>query len=173
MRRWPVLCILFIATTTFILTGYARRQFPRPTGYVNDFAGVIDPNTKNQLMALCTELDSKTNAQISVVIVATLSGSSIENYALHLFNEWGIGHKEDNRGLLILLAMSERKYRIEVGRGFETLFPNERVAKIGAEMVPALKAKHYSQALLKCAKSLASVAAEEKHVQLNNLHVER
>ncbi|HKR82954.1 MAG TPA: TPM domain-containing protein [Terriglobales bacterium] len=158
-----------MATSVAIPAGEKRRTFPQPTGYVNDFATVIDATTKDQLGALCTELDRKTNAQIAVVTVRTLAGSSIEDYAFRLFNEWGIGHKEDNRGLLILLSMAEQKYRIEVGRGFETLFPNERVEKIGAQMVPDLKVEHYSQALLTCTRTLASVVAEEKHVQLRSL----
>jgi uncharacterized protein len=169
MRRWSALLVLFITATSILVGGGTKRNYPRPTGYVNDFATVIDPNTKDQLAALCTELERKTSAQIAVVTVQTLAGSSIENYALHLFNEWGIGHKADNRGLLILLSMAEHKYRIEVGRGFETLFPNERVAEIGAQMVPDLKVQHYSQALLNCTRALASVVAEEKHVQLRSL----
>lgn len=170
MRRWSALLLLFVATTTSILAGGGtKHDFPRPTGFVNDFAAVIDAKTKDRLAVLCTEVDRKTNAQIALVTVQTLAGSSIEDYALHLFNEWGIGHKEDNRGLLVLLSMEEHKSRIEVGRGFETLFPNERVAAIVAEMVPDLKVHHYSQALLTCTKTLASVVAQEKHVQLRSL----
>ena len=170
MRRWSALLLLFIATTTSILVGDGtKRNFARPTGFVNDFAAVIDAKTKDQLAALCAELDSKTNAQIAVVTVQTLDGSSIEEYSLHLFNEWGIGHKEDNRGLLVLLSMEEHKSRIEVGRGFEILFPNERAAAILAEMVPDLKAHHYGQALLSCTKTLASAIARERHVQLRSL----
>jgi len=169
MRRWSALLLFFIAIATSFAGSEMPHVFPRPTGYVNDFANVVDAPTKDQLSALCAEVDKKTKAQIAVVTVQTLAGSSIEDYALHLFNEWGIGHKEDNRGLLILLSLGERKYRIEVGRGFETLFPNDRVAKIGAEMVPDLKVQHYSQALLHCTRTLASIVAEEKKVRLHSL----
>ncbi len=168
MRRSSVLLLLLIATTVSLLGGGTKRDFPRPIGYVNDFANVVDVPSKDQLAALCAEVDKKTNAQIAVVTVQTLAGSPIEDYALHLFNEWGIGHK-DNRGLLILLSMAEQKYRIEVGRGFENLFPNDRVAKIGSQMVPDLKAQHYGPALLRCTRNLASIAAEEKHIQLQTL----
>ncbi len=169
MRRSFVFgLLLFVAAASAILCGETKRNFPRPTGYIDDFANVVDAGTKERLTALCTELDQKTNAQIAVVTVQTLGGSSIEDYALRLFNEWGIGHKEDNRGLLILLSLSERKYRIEVGRGFETLFPDERVATIGAEMIPDLKVQHYSQALLRCTQTLASIVAEERHTKLRS-----
>ena len=149
--------------------GRVKREFPKPIGYVNDFAKVVDVPTKDQLAAICAEVDKNANAQIAIVTIQTLAGSPIEDYALHLFNEWGIGHKEDNRGLLILLSMAEHKFRIEVGLGFEALFPNDRVAKIGAEMVPDLKVQHYGPALLHCTKTLAAIAADEKHVQLQSL----
>ena len=168
MRRCSVLVLVFLAAGTTILGGQTKREFPKPTGYVNDFANVVDVPTKNQLVAICAEVDKKTNAQITVVTVQTLAGSPIEDYALHLFNEWGIGHK-DNRGLLILLSTAEHKYRIEVGRGFENLLPNDRVAKIGSEMVPDLKVQHYGPALLGCTRTLAAIAAEEKRVQLQSL----
>jgi uncharacterized protein len=168
MLKFSVLLLLYVATATSVLSGTTKPEFPKPTGYVDDFANVVDANTKNELATLCTELDQKTNAQIAVVTVQTLGGSAIENYALRLFNEWGIGHKEDNRGLLILISIAEHKYRIEVGRGFEALFPDDRVAKIGAEMVPDLKLQHYGQALLRCTRALASIVAEEKRVRLHS-----
>jgi len=161
--------LLSVGVVAAVLAGDTKHNFPRPTGYVDDFAKVIDANSKELLTAICFELDQKANAQIAVVTVQTLEGSSIEDYALHLFNEWGIGHKDDNRGLLILISLSERKYRIEVGRGFEDLFPNQRVAKIGEAMVPDLKAQQYSQALLRCTKTLAFIVAEEKHIKLRSL----
>jgi uncharacterized protein len=134
MLKRSVLVLLYLAIATSILGGGTKREFPKPTGYVDDFANVLDANTRNELATLCSELDQKTNAQIAVVTVQTLQESPIEDYALRLFNEWGIGHKKDNRGLLILISLAEHKYRVEVGRGFETLFPNDRVAKIGAEI---------------------------------------
>lgn len=169
MRKCSLLVLGFLAAGTSILGGGTKREFPKPTGYVNDFANVVDVPTKNRLAAICAEVDKKTNAQIAVVTIQTLAGSPIEDYALHLFNEWGIGHKQDNRGLLILLSMAEHKYRIEVGRGFENLFPNDRVAKIGSEMVPDLKVQHYGPAVLRCTRTLAAIAAEEKRVQLQSL----
>jgi uncharacterized protein len=168
-RRFVFLTVLFVAAVSISLNGGPKLNVPRPTGYVDDFANVVDSATKARLTALCTELDRKTNTQIAVVTIRTLSGSSVENYALHLFNEWGIGHKEDNRGLLILVSPSDRKYRIEVGRGFETLFPKSRAATIGAQMIPDLKGEHYGQALLRCTQTLASIIAQQRHTKLRAL----
>lgn len=98
-------------------------DLPKSTGRVNDFAGVINPQAKKSLARLCLELDEKTHAQIAVVTIASTGHTPIADYAFALFNHWGIGHKGDNRGLLVLLAISDRHWRITTGRGFETLFP--------------------------------------------------
>jgi uncharacterized protein len=161
------LLIAFAATTA---VGSGTSDYPEPKGYVNDYGNGIDVDTRARLNALCAELDQTTHAQVAIVTIETLHGALLEHYATSLFNKWGIGHKDDNRGILVLLVLSDRKYRIEIGRGFEALFPDERVAKIGAEMVPDLKLRHYSQALLRCTRTLAMIVAQERGVTLHELN---
>jgi uncharacterized protein len=162
------LLITLIATWTAD-GGAAPLDYPEPKGYVNDFANVIDVQSRDRLNALCTELDENAHAQVAIVTIESLRGAPIESYATSLFNKWGIGHKDDNRGILILLALSDHKSRIEIGRGFEALFPNERVAKIAADMVPDLKQRHYSQALLRCTRTIATTVAQERGVKFREL----
>ena len=141
-------------------------HFPRPTGWVNDFANVIDGKTNRRLSNLCAEVDHKTNAQIAVVTIDSLEGTPVGDYARLLFNDWGIGHKEDNRGMLILLSVTDRTYFISVGRGFESLFPTDRVAAIGRRMIPDLKQQNYSQAVLHATREIADIIARERKVEL-------
>ncbi len=147
----------------------AQLERPKPKGWVNDFANVISSKAKKRLTALCVEVDEKTHAQIAVVTIDSTGSTSIDDYATSLFNRWGIGHKGENRGIMIILAISDRKYRIEVGRGFETLFPNERVVGIGAEMVPDLKQQHYSEALLHTTDEIAHIIAKDRGVTLSTV----
>src|SRR5258708_14722330 len=84
-----------------------------PAGYVSDLAGVIRPEAKERLEALCTEMEQKTGAQMGIVTVQSLEGESVENYAVDLFKQLGVGSKKDNRGVLLLVAPNDRKYRIE------------------------------------------------------------
>jgi uncharacterized protein len=163
---------LLIALTATLTAGggAATRNYPEPKeGYVNDFADVIDAQSRDRLNALCTELDQKTHAQVAIVTIESLRGSPLEHYATSLFNKWGIGHKDDNRGIPILLALSNHKSRIEIGCGFEALFPNERAAQIVADMVPDLNQRHYSQALLRSARTIATIVAQERGVRLREL----
>src|ERR1700704_5366109 len=83
-----------------------------PTGYVTDLAGSIAPDTKARLEALCTELQQKTGAQMAIVTVHSLEAQSVENYAVDLYKQLGVGGKQDNRGVLLLVSPDERKYRI-------------------------------------------------------------
>src|SRR4051812_19401484 len=87
----------------------------KPTNYVNDFAGVLDPQTQAQLNAMCREVEQKASAQMSVVTVRTLEDQPVEDFAVDLYKRWGIGKKGTDRGVLVLLATEDHKYRVEVG----------------------------------------------------------
>ena len=76
----------------------------KPTNYVNDFAGVLDPTTVAQLNSICQQIDEKAHAQIAVVTIKSLDGSDIESYAVALYKQWGIGSKATDHGVLILLG---------------------------------------------------------------------
>jgi uncharacterized protein len=163
---------LFIALYFSPAPTEAQVKFPQSKGYVNDFANVIDVDTKKRLDALCQELDEKAHAQIAVVTIDSLEDTPVGDYARLLFNNWGIGHKDDNRGMLVLLAITDHTYYISVGRGFEALFPNNRVAVIGSEMVPSLSHHHYSKAALQSAGKIANIIAHERRVTLTTLEAE-
>jgi uncharacterized protein len=145
---------------------HLQRRFLPARGWVSDFANVIDSDTQKRLTVMAQELDQKTHAQIAVVTVESLGGLPIERYALELFNEWGIGHNDDKRGLLILLATSDHQWRIETGRGLEVLLPNKRLGRIGDKMRPDLLRRDYSRAVLKTASEIAAIVAADRSVSL-------
>ena len=120
----------------------------RPQGYVTDLAGVVDPATQAKLETLCAEVQQKTGAQIAVVTVNSLDGETKEDYSADLYKHLGVGSKQDNRGVLLLVAPKERQYRIEVGYGLEPVINDARAGDIGREMVPDLKQQDYSGAVL-------------------------
>ena len=78
----------------------------KPTGYVNDFAGVVDASSSEAIRRICQQIDQKAKAQIAIVTVHSLDGSDIESYASDLYKAWGIGPKSSNRGILILLRLT-------------------------------------------------------------------
>jgi uncharacterized protein len=145
----------------------------RPQGYVTDLAHVISPDTKAQLETLAAEVQQKTGAQMAVVTVDSLEGQSKEDYAADLYKHLGVGSKQDNRGVLLLVAPKERQYRIEVGYGLEPVINDARAGDIGREMVPSLKQQDYSAAVLLGATRIAQLIAADKGVQLNGVAANR
>src|SRR5277367_4965164 len=137
-----------------------------PTGYVIDLAGVLDPNAKSTLTALCTELQQKTGAQIAIVTVHSLEGRSVEDYAADLYKHLGVGGKKDDRGVLLLVSPDERKYRIEVGYGLEPVINDARAGDTGRAMVPFLRAGDYNSAIQTAAWQLARYVADDRGVTL-------
>jgi uncharacterized protein len=138
-----------------------------PQGYVTDLAGVIDPATKQKLEALAYEVEQKTDAQIGVVTVKSLEGQPIEDYAVDLYKHLGIGSKKDNRGVLVLVAPSERHYRVEVGYGLEPVINDARAGDVGRSMVPFLRQNDYNDAILTAVNQIAQMIAADRGVTLN------
>ncbi len=138
-----------------------------PSGYVTDLAGVIAPDTKAGLEALCREVEDKTGAQIAVVTVHSLEGESVENYAVDLYKQLGVGSKADNRGVLLLVAPDEHKYRIEVGYGLEPVINDARAGDAGRAMVPLLREGNYGAAIEAATWALAKYVADDRGVTLS------
>jgi hypothetical protein len=120
-------------------------------GYLNDFAGIIDSQSQSQLNLICGQLDRNSATQLAIVTVESLEGIPIEDFGTQLANRWGVGHKETNRGILVLLSKADRQYRIVVGLGLETVITDQEAALLGREMIPALRQGDYGKALLQTA----------------------
>src|SRR6202795_230221 len=118
------LSLLFVLAVSAPVARAEQVKNLKPQGYVNDFAGVLSAPAKEKLTALCTEVDQKTKAQIAVVTVSSLEGQAVEQFSIDLATQWGIGPKQQARGVLILLAPKDRKYRTEVGYGLEAILPD-------------------------------------------------
>lgn len=119
-----------------------------PVGFVNDFAGVLSDEAKRGLESELANFEQTTSNEIVVATVPTMGGDYIENYAAKLFEEWGIGKKDKDNGVLLVLSIEERKMRIEVGYGLEGALPDSIAQDIlNNEMAPLLKAGDYGGAV--------------------------
>jgi uncharacterized protein len=141
----------------------------KPQGYVNDFAGVLSAPAKSKLAELCAEVDRKAAAQIAVVTISSLGGAPVEQFSIDLATQWGVGPKQQSRGVLILLAPNDRKYRVEVGYGLEGILPDGKVGGFGREMVPLLRQNDYSGAVTLLAERIAAVIAADRGLTLDSL----
>jgi uncharacterized protein len=131
-----------------------------------DLAGVLSQSAKDQLTALCTEVDQKAQAQIAVVTVKSLDGRPIEDYSIDLATRLGIGPKKSDRGVMILFAVEDHSDRIEVGYGLEPILPDGKVGSFLREVVPYLRSSDYDAALLLVTRRVADVIAADRGIQL-------
>jgi len=138
----------------------------KPTGYVNDFAHVIDPHAAAQIEAYCGSVERATGAQFAIVTVDTLDDEPVEDVAVRLFKEWGIGKKGKDEGLLVLLAIKDHKNRIELGYGLEPIISDADAGSILRGIRPILRQGNYGGALLAAAQQLGQQVAQAKGVTI-------
>ncbi len=113
---------------------------PALGGYVNDTVSVLRPNQVQELGNQMAALERDTGAQLVLLIVDTTGCHAIENFSLQVANTWKIGRARYNDGVLVTMAMNDRRLRIEVGYGLEAAIPNEYAKKIiDEQMVPYFK----------------------------------
>ncbi len=106
------------------------------TGNVNDFANVLSSADRADLESRCLNLRKKTGASLVIVTIDSLQGGNIDDFANKLFNQWGIGQRGKDNGLLLLVAVRDHKFRIEVGYGLEPIIPDALGLRILNEELP-------------------------------------
>ena len=184
MLRWLTIVVLMVAAGRG-LRGESVAGLPAPTGYVNDFAGVLTPETKQSLEELCTEVDQKAHAQIAVVTVEKLEADpmkgmsadqmpapTIEEFTVKLEEKWKVGAKGTDRGVLAIFVMNPLPVhgRIEVGYGLEGILPDGKVGDIGREMKPVLQAGDLNQGISLGVREISQVIATDAGVTLAGLN---
>jgi uncharacterized protein len=120
--------------------------FPTPVGHVNDFANILSSETKQNLEQQLTRLEKDSSTEISVVTVETLGETTVEDYAVRLFENWQIGKKGKDNGILFLVAPYERETKIEVGYGLEPVLTDAQAGRIlDSYVVPAFRDGDYNK----------------------------
>lgn len=162
MKTQVIISILL----AFILVSAAK--FPAPQGYLNDFADVLDPAAEARISQLLSQIEKEQTVEIAVVTLQSLQGDSVDQAAVDLFKEWGIGKKNDN-GLLLLIAVEDRAYRFEVGYGLEGILNDAKVGRIGREsMVPYLKDNNYAEGIFQSLTAIQGALTGQNEVIYNS-----
>ena len=120
----------------------------RPSGYVNDFAHVIDAGSAQAIESYCKRIEQTTGAQITVVTVDSIDDEPAEDVSNRLFREWGVGTKGKDNGLLIFLAMKEHKSRAEIGYELEPIITDGQVGNVLRGAQPIFRQGNYGAGLL-------------------------
>lgn len=133
-----------------------------PQGYVTDLAELIPDDEEQQLEDYLSSFTASSSNEIAVVTIPSLEGDAIENFAVKLFEEWGIGKEKQDNGILLLVARDDREMRIEVGYGLEGVLTDAESAWIIRDtLTPAFRGEAYSQGIREAVESMAAITKGE------------
>lgn len=139
------------------------REGLQPQGAVSDWAGVFTPEQKADLETRLAAAQAATGVELAVVTVASLKGGQIDDFAVRLFEQWGIGKKDKDNGVLLLAALEGRQVRIEPGYGFEGDLPDAQCGRILDDfIIPRFKEGDYAGGLIAGADVLLKVMTGEE-----------
>ena len=162
------LLILIINTAS---AGHAVEIPPLPPDPVVDLAGIIDDSVQTKLNRYLRELEQKTTAQMAILTVKSLQGQSLEEFSITIAHDkWKLGQKGKDNGILLVIALDERKYRFEVGYGLEGILPDSLVGSIGRQyLVPYFRKGDYSDGIYAATLAIANVIAKDAGVQITEM----
>lgn len=144
-----LLSIILIVTNISSISAASKEYSPTAEFFINDFANVLSQQVKQEIYSIGRNVEAKTTAQLVVVTVPNMNGLDIESYANTLFNKWGIGTKDKDNGVLLLLSKDDKKIRIEVGYGLEGALNDAKVGRIlDKYAINPLKQDNYDTAIL-------------------------
>lgn len=146
-----------------------KSLLPAPTGFVNDYANVFDANSKQRLESLLLKLKEKANIEFAVVTVETTNGQPIFDYSLQLAKEWGVGPKDITQGggLLLLVSIKDREWRLQVSRTLEKDLPDEVCKKLGDQSTELYQHGRFDEGIEKYVDAIIDRLEEVRRLSLN------
>ena len=168
LKVFTLFLLLLLCSVYYIPN--ARSNYPTPTNlkYINDYTNTINNDYKEKIVSIGKELEDKTGAQAIIVAINSTNNIPIEDYTNKLFRGWGIGKSDKDNGLLILLAINDRQYRVEVGRGLEGTIPDTLSNRVMESLAkPSFVQGSYGEGLLNSYSKLCDYIAEEYGVTLD------
>ncbi len=136
----------------------AQLEVPRNDGWVTDLGGILSDARENELETLMESYRQGSTHEIALLTIPSLEGESLESYSLEVARAWGIGGKDANNGALLLVAVKDRKLRIEVGRGLEGTLTDSRAGRIIRDVItPDFKRGDYEAGLVAGIRAIHSV----------------
>jgi len=168
---YKLIAIFFVVLFCFSSTVLAQdSDFPAYRGYINDFVNLISSEDYQTISALAQALEDKTTAQIAVVTLKTTKPYDIQDYSIRLAEKWKIGQADKDNGLLLLVAIEDKKVWISTGYGLEGAIPDAQANKIYREIItPYFKQNNFSKGILAGTIALVDLAAKEYNTTISQL----
>jgi len=118
--------ILISIILVFAASVLSSLDVPKLNSAVNDYANIINSNDEEKLEALLRDVEAKTSSQVALLTISSLQGENLEDYSMRVVQAWKLGQKEFDNGVLLLVAFNEKKIRIEVGYGLESVITDAK-----------------------------------------------
>lgn len=168
IRVFTVLLLLVAVRGVFAQA--AKSPLPSPTGYVNDYANVIDPATKQRMETILQNLKQRADIEFAVVTVKTTGDTPIFDYSLAVARGWGIGSREgEKNGLLLVVAVDDRKSQIQVSRHLEGDLPDGLVGATLRNMRPFFQQNDYSKGLMAGVQTVVATLAQARGFNIEGI----
>jgi uncharacterized protein len=166
-----VFSIFWLLLLSAAVVTYAVEIPVPPPDPVVDLAGIVDDSITIKLNSYLRELEHKTSAQMAILTIKSLEGQSLEDFSITVAHDkWKLGQKGKDNGVLILVALAEKKYRIEIGYGLEGILPDSLVGSIGRQyLVPYFRKGDYSSGIYAATLIIANEIAGEAGVKISGL----
>jgi uncharacterized protein len=171
MKKYLLLSFLSF-TSVLSMQGYPASNVPHPkmtdvSNFVSNPDGILDDASVARINTILQLLEADTQAEVALVVLQTIEDDEIEDFAVRLFQEWGIGKKSIDNGLLILFVMDQRAIRFETGYGLEGVLPDAICKRIQMQtMIPAFKDGNYGAGLLRGIEQIVSLVRNEPTPEL-------
>jgi uncharacterized protein len=164
---FAVLCLFFLLPSISPAVSIP----PSPGSYVVDLAGIVNNDTERKLNGYLQELEQKTTAQLVVLTIKSLDGESVADFSIRVAHDkWKLGQRGKDNGLLLLIALNDRKYRIEVGYGLEGVLPDSFVGSVGRDfLVPYFKKGEPSKGIYAAMLAMANEVARDAGVTITGM----
>jgi len=171
MKKFFLRAFFLFVFGCYLLPCLAAQQLPKPSGFVNDFAKVLKVQDAEAVESLAAAIKEKTGAELALVTVESFAPyASIDEFSLALAEVWGVGERGKDNGVLLVLAMSEREVKIEVGYGLEGAIPDSVAGRIlDTVVIPAFRQGDFSGGLREGCNAIAAYVAKEKGLDLAEL----
>jgi len=161
-KRFAIFSLVLLSLFTQTVPAFAD-AFPEPEGFVSDFAKILSSETKQELEQQLTQLEKDSTIEIAVVTVDSLGGTTIEDYAVRLFEEWRIGKEDEDNGVLLLIYPSDRKLRLDVGYGLEPLLTDSKAGRVIRNIItPEFKNENYDKGVTEGVAAIIKVVHGEE-----------
>lgn len=160
---------LLISVSFLSAYGLTIPEAPTEDIYVQDYASMLSGEVKDDMLRMSRVLQERTSAELVVVTVPSMDGRPIEEYALNLFRQWGIGSAEQRNGVLLLVSQEEREARIEVGYGLEGAINDAKAGAILDEMITYFQMDNYSEGIATAYSLLLNEISVEYNIDVNEI----